>query len=725
MSTDVGADTIAPEEFVQPDCRLFIDTNVFMDTREGRAAGLKQLFEQCKDIAVRSGNGIVVPTKVVDELTKQSRLDTAEFTDERAAAVRRAGLWLPALESGASAGLIRKDLGDGSNPYADDLFVDLFTRFGGKYSMCLLTEDITLRLRIRLLAERTDRRLVAGTVSLDGRIEVESDQALYGRGVRKLARIRQRIDEGTGPSKDRKEVAILTPVLDDFQKTFGVEAVPPPPGNSHTPPVAHLADPAGQRTPAAFKSTTTLRSDDQLLGETDIPDEGAHVTAESLVGRRSLVLGELLGEGGEGRVFAVDGDEDLVVKIFDEEHRTGHRVEKVRLLMSHDLVSPGIAFPASVITNGDGEDVGYAMPRASGKVLQATIMRPARFKATYPNWTKADLVDVCISFLEKVEYLHSLNILVGDINPKNLLVTEGKEVWIIDADSWQFEGYPCPVGTPMFTAPTITGEYADALRTMEEELFAVATMLFMILITGAFPYARAGADTGDVAGLIKEGKFAFQFREHSDRDQPDGPWKFMWSHLPPQVKARFWNTFHRDGRRYNRRPTANEWLRAFREYQQFLSGPENFDDMSNDVFPTRYKAGTRDTPIYECATCHTSMVGMRKKGQREFSKPPLCRKCDTLDPSRLCGDCGQPFITFNHAHWHTSNGREIPTRHEWIKEQCPPKGSDTTRRPNPKDSGIQFSPGPTASKTPSPTAKPQRVAALGRSVWAKVVDWWK
>src|SRR5690606_10778748 len=132
----------------------------------------------------------------------------------------------------------------------------------------------------------------------------------------------------------------------------------------------------------------------------------------------------------------------------------------------------------------------YAMPRATGKELQATVMRPARFKKTYPNWTKADLVDVCISFLEKVAYLHSLNILLGDINPKNIMVDANKDVWIIDADSWQLEGYPCPVGTPMFTAPTVTGDYADALRTEEEELFAVATMLFMILITGQFPYAR-------------------------------------------------------------------------------------------------------------------------------------------------------------------------------------------------------------------------------------------
>ena len=66
---------------------------------------------------------------------------------------------------------------------------------------------------------------------------------------------------------------------------------------------------------------------------------------------------------------------------------------------------------------------------------------------------------------------------------------------------------------------------------MQEENFAVATMLFNILMTGQYPYVRSGADTGDAAALILDGKFPYQFQGISDQDQPDGNWKFMWSHL--------------------------------------------------------------------------------------------------------------------------------------------------------------------------------------------------
>jgi hypothetical protein len=740
-----SADTlITPEGFVEPGRRLFLDTNIFMETDEGRRGGLRKLFERCNDTARRNGNGIVVPTKVIDELTKQSLKDTTGLDEDRRAAVEQAGKWLEMLRTLAAGGLVRTDLGDHTNPYADDLFVEVFTRFGGQYDMCLLTNDITLSMRIRLLALAADRQLVAGTVSEDGRVAVESEQSLHDRAARKLERATRRISEGTDTEKDHYEVSALTPLLEQFRQTFGVVL-----RAERAPRAPRAATPSFWPAEVAFSATAELRETDQVLGGAKAPGVGEQVNAESGQGIRTLVLGEALGEGGEGKVFAVQGDDAHVVKIFHEDHRTRHRSEKVRLLVSRELASPGICFPTSFVTNGSGEFVGYAMPRASGQELQATIMRPARFKKTYPDWRKADLVDVCVSFLERVARLHSLNILLGDINPKNVMVTEHKEVWIIDADSWQLDGYPCPVGTPMFSAPTITGEYAEQLRTMEEELFAVATMLFMILITGQFPYSRKGADSGDPATLIKQGLFAFQFKEYSNRDQPDGNWKYMWSHLPIRVKREFWNTFHRDGNRYNHRPTVVEWLEVFREYQQFFGGLDDFDPMSNDVYPTRFRAKDRNAHISECARCGTSMVAEWRADryvERELCKEchenlPRCAVCgkpkapdsllsgrcwacrqrdeerdEELDPAQLCRDCGEPFITFKHAGWFTGKGLKIPRSHETINRHCPPKAL-THEQQRPTERRQQ----PEAKPAAAPQARSARPATnAASSLWTRI-----
>ena len=745
-----AAQVLDPVEFLQPNRRLFIDTNVFMDTDPLRAGGLKRLFERGQDAILRNSNPIVVPTKVVGELAKQSSLNPSIESQERADAIAKAGAALTFLESASQVGLIRSDLGDDTNPYADDLFLQLFERFAGTYEMCLLTHDITIKLRIRLLAHRLSKRLVVGVLTKDGGLEVDSDQALLERGLRKYARHAAHVAEGNGTFKDESEAAALKPLLDDFRKAFGLKEADVKLGGR----VAKAATPkrvSPVTAPAlAFSAKPKLKPRDTPLGFSSIPQVGEQVVWESADKHGSLVLGSLLGEGGEGSVY--EADRNTVVKLFDPDHLTRHRKEKVELLVSRGLQAKGLCIPSAVVKNQRGEFVGYVMPKASGREFQRTVFNRRKFEREYPTWKKSDLVDIGISFLEKVEYLHSMNVILGDINPKNLMIDDKKNVFIIDADSWQLEGYPCPVGTPMFTSPAMLGKtYADDLRTMEDELFAVATMLFMIVMTGQFPYIRTGTD-GDMVQLIKEGNFAFQYENRNNKDQPDGDWKFMWSHIHKPVKDLFWHTFHKEGRRYKKRPTATEWLEAFKAYKAYLGNSRmNFDPMSNDVYPIRNKAFRRDTPIQDCPTCgrKNAIAAIWNDDTEDYSIPRQCNKCrdhqparpvasrpaatrpataatalckdchrscpkadmvygrcpscaakaKSLDPTRLCADCRQPFITYDHIGWFTSRALNVPKSHSAINEVCPPQGAAERR----------------------PAAKPATQQQLG--FWARLKKW--
>jgi serine/threonine protein kinase len=715
-----------PVEFLQPNRRLFIDTNIFMDTDPRRAGGLKRLFERGQEAILRNSNPIVVPTKVVGELTKQSRLDPSGETEARAEAIKKAGAALTFLDSASRVGLIRTDLGDDTNPYADDLFLRLFERFAGAYEMCLLTHDITIKLRVRLLARGLSKRFLVGVLTNDGDLEVESDQALFERGLRKYARHAAHIADGSGNSKDESEVATLRPLLDDYKKVFGVTeaAVKHDSRTSNAPTPVRV--PVAQGATKAFSETSKIRPRDELLTFRSLPTEGDQVSWESATKSGTLQLGTLVGDGGEGSVY--DGGRDGVVKVFDKDHITRHRKDKIELLVSSGINAKGLCVPSALVRNDSGEFVGYVMPRASGREFQRTIFNKRKFQREFPTWKKADLVDICISFLEKVQLLHSMNIILGDINPKNLMIDEKKNVYIIDADSWQLEGYPCPVGTPMFTSPRMLGTtYSDDLRTMEDELFAVATMLFMIVMTGQFPYVRTGTD-GDMVQLIREGNFAFQYENRNNKDQPDGDWKFMWSHIHKPVKDLFWHTFHKEGSRYTNRPTATEWLAAFKDYKSYLGNKRtNFDPMSNDVYPIRPKAFKPDTPIQDCPSCgrKDAIAGIWHDDEEDYYVPPQCIKCrgtqpsqpkivrpasarstvpatyackdcqglfpksqltygrcpgcakkaDSLDPSRLCRDCGQAFIDFGNIAWYQSQGMSIPKSHQAIKKACPPPQS--------------------------------------------------
>src|SRR5690606_19743801 len=223
----------------------------------------------------------------------------------------------------------------------------------------------------RLLAHRLGKRLVVGVLTKDGELQVDADQMLFDRGMRKYARHESRLAEGSGTFKDESEVATLKPLLDDFRKAFRLR-------ESGVNLKGRVAKPLAPKRPAGdfhqanpFTAAAKIKPRDTALTFTSLPKEGDQVMWESAAKGGKFVLGPLLGEGGEGSVY--DGGDDTVVKIFDKDHVTQHRKEKIQLLVGRGIQAKGMCIPTAVVRNGDGEFVGYVMPKASGREFQRTI----------------------------------------------------------------------------------------------------------------------------------------------------------------------------------------------------------------------------------------------------------------------------------------------------------------------------------------------------------------
>lgn len=87
--------------------------------------------------------------------------------------------------------------------------------------------------------------------------------------------------------------------------------------------------------------------------------------------------------------------------------------------------------------------------------------------------------------------MHEKGILMGDINPRNFLVTPQCAVYLVDCDSYQFGGFSCPVGTPLYTPPEVHRSMRAAgvenygyIRTEDNERYSLAVLLFEILMLG-------------------------------------------------------------------------------------------------------------------------------------------------------------------------------------------------------------------------------------------------
>lgn len=383
----------------------------------------------------------------------------------------------------------------------------------------------------------------------------------------------------------------------------------------HQPSVSQTA--SNKTLPEVQPFTTPispLTENDALQNVSILPSHGDIVATRN---NGLIKLLKVLSSGGEGSIYETDKS-DFVCKVYHKNSLTKLRQKKVELMLTRKIDQKGICWPIDVALNSNNEFVGYIMPRASGRPIQSTMFVKPVLEKTFPKWGRIDLVNLCIAFLDQITYLHNLNIFVGDINPLNLLVdADSTRLWIVDTDSFQIEGFPCPVGTVNFTAPEIQGKnYADFLRTKEHELFAVATMLFMILLPGKPPYAQQGG--GNPAENILKMDFSYPFGGESNGKAPKGPWQNIWGNLTWKLREAFSKTF-----KNNQRIEIREWKGVLIKYQSEIRKGQD----SNELFPTTFKI--RDPVEVVCGNCAVKVIASEKRVEKMAieGKKYFCGKC--------------------------------------------------------------------------------------------------
>ena len=408
---------------------------------------------------------------------------------------------------------------------------------------------------------------------------------------------------------------------------------------------------------------------------------------------------EEIGRGGEGCVYKTNSP--FLAKIYKPDHITNRIKGKIELMLSKRIECDGICYPVAALYNKYKEFVGYLMPLAKGKELQKCVFMPKLLQKNFPDWKKRDLVELSITILEKIKYLHDRNIIIGDINPNNILVVSQKEVYIVDTDSFQVEDFPCPVGTVNFTAPEIQKQHFDGfLRSKGNENFAVATLLFMLMLPGKPPYAQQGGE--DPVSNIINMDFSYPYGGESNKKTPDGPWRYMWSHLDTNLKERFFESFKKEGKysEEKNRLSVDQWIETFTSYLRILDNGfmGDFDPMSEELFPVRTKKWKSDVDITRCRICKKEEIAMycqrgicpncvkritqykcRRCGtrfkvsineymdhnRRGWSVPDLCDECLYKITSRRCSDCGRAFnLSRSDYSYFMSKGYNLPKRCE-------------------------------------------------------------
>jgi len=473
-------------------------------------------------------------------------------------------------------------------------------------------------------------------------------------------------------------------------------AAPPRPKQIGTQPASGAQRPGSPQQVRPFAvCTKPVGTADEAMQVSHLPTTGDSI---HLSNRATLRLGAQISAGGEGIIYEVPG-RDQVCKVYHRDKLTKLKKQKIELMVSRRIERPGICWPTEIATNAAGEFVGYLMPRAHGQTMQSTMFIKPKLEKTFPTWTRRDLVNVAGTFLNHLEFLHRHNILIGDINPMNLLVTQDSlAVWIVDTDSFQIEAFPCPVGTANFTAPEIQGlNYASFLRTEQHELFAVATMIFMVLFPGKAPYAQQGG--GSQVDNVKSGNFPYRFSTQSGQSAPDvsgedapqGPWQFIWSHLPLRMRQAFFETFQQ-----GQRVSVADWQDLLGKYWYQLDKGYALDEM----FPLHF--WVRDPVEMACGKCSRKFTNSKTYIDKLVSQNksvwcPQCQHRNRLE--RLARE----------SHRATRETVSAPPR------ASAPKYVNTGWKPTPLTPPAtpprpQARPAPTTASPPRPASPPARPA---------------
>jgi DNA-binding helix-hairpin-helix protein with protein kinase domain len=202
-----------------------------------------------------------------------------------------------------------------------------------------------------------------------------------------------------------------------------------------------------------------------------------------------------LGAGGQGQVFrSTLAGGPVAVKLLRE-------VDAARLEALRQLAPTCAAYatlPLAVLhhwrSGARAEPAGYVMPCIDPDTsLSAARLFNFDELQRLQRFTWRDAVLAGLLLAESVAALHAQSVVVGDLNPENVVFTPaaGPARWravLLDSDSFQIRGadgrqFHCGVARPLYTAPELVGcDLSRTWRDVSSDHFALAILIYQLLL---------------------------------------------------------------------------------------------------------------------------------------------------------------------------------------------------------------------------------------------------
>lgn len=288
-------------------------------------------------------------------------------------------------------------------------------------------------------------------------------------------------------------------------------------------------------------------------------------------GARQLELGRQLGEGAAGTVHLVEGMPGSAAKLYHGEAEARRHEAKIEAMIAappdlppaeHKGVDyPQIAWPEAKLFDRGGRFIGFLMPvidfgRSTSLVnlLQKSSRRIEKL-SDYYGYRVLVARNLASVFAE----LHRAGHHMIDMKPANLrFYPTVSWMAVVDTDGFSIQGkhgrIPADVLSDEYIAPE-SWKKKPAELAEQQDLFALAVIIFQLLNNGVHPFSGAAGGTSqatDLQARILEGLYPYAMRPRPGVAPSAASIHRMFRR---GTRAMFDNAFLPG----SRRPTAEEW----------------------------------------------------------------------------------------------------------------------------------------------------------------------
>ena len=292
------------------------------------------------------------------------------------------------------------------------------------------------------------------------------------------------------------------------------------------------------------------------------------------INNRPFKLKNLIGRGGEGVVYSLDGDSEHAVKIYTTPE-LDQKCSKITAMVHHgfSLESSLAAFPISIVRGEHSEFLGFTMKLINDHKPIHELYSPGSRKKIFPHADYRFIVRTSANFAKAVASVHQAGCVIGDINHSGILVSQKGTVSLIDADSFQFSDsgrdFLCQVGVPEYTPPELQNiKLSTVLRNTNHDAFGLAVIIFQLLFMGRHPFVgrvRKG-EIPPLAENIKNFRYVYDEDKDVGMDQPPGTPSLTQFSRP--LASLFRSAFSETSPQC--RPSAHEWAIALTSFENSL-----------------------------------------------------------------------------------------------------------------------------------------------------------